>query len=365
MKKTTKSFADGNIIFREGETSDSAFEIVSGNVEITKSGDDGQVRLALLGKGEMFGEMGILDQGTRSATARALGPVVVNAISRKDFLAGVRDKPEMALSVMGKLVERLRGADDLVARGGKPAPAGKPQQMPAQDAGDGGREGESGLVSKLFGWKGMPKPERILVAVVPLYGTDGDKHARRVAQALEKRKGLSVKAIKKPMKVEAAAHPDEQVAAVVVAARRILADTESDLLIWGEALAPGLTMQLRFVSFAGWSDDTPGSFAPATTLPLPVEFDDKLADFLHATVLAATVPKSEAKAAALARDLPMALDAARVALDALPRDLTRRERGEIRMCYAHALTRVAAQRGEPGLYQSAAAAYKECLGGLS
>ena len=384
MKKTRKTIADGDVIFREGEASDSAFEIVTGKVEIAKSGGTGDVRLALLGPGEMFGEMGILDRGRRSATARAVGPVTVNVISHKDFLAGVRDQPEVALSVMGKLVERLRVADDRLAGGGKQAkgagggtgsgtetgagaargPAGQPEQLPAAEGGDG-KDGEPGLVSKLFGWKGLPKPERIQVMVAPLFGQDGDKHAKRVQQALEKRKGLSVKAIKKPLKIEADLPPDEHVQAVVAAARRVLADAEGDLLIWGEALAPGLSMRLRFVSFAAWSDDTPGGFLPMTTLPLPVELNDKFADLLYAVALAATVPKSEAKAAALARDLPMALDTARAALDPMPRDLTRRERGEARLCFANALTTLAQQRGEPGLYQSAAAAYKESLAGFS
>ena len=49
MKKAQQTFNDGDTIFREGEPSDRAFEIVSGKVEIAKQGDDGEVRLALLG----------------------------------------------------------------------------------------------------------------------------------------------------------------------------------------------------------------------------------------------------------------------------------------------------------------------------
>ena len=89
MKKTKKTFNDGDVIFREGGPSDAAYEIVSGTVEIAKMGNDGNVILATLGAGEMFGEMGVLDQGERNATAKAIGPVTVNAIDRKDFLAGV------------------------------------------------------------------------------------------------------------------------------------------------------------------------------------------------------------------------------------------------------------------------------------
>ena len=103
LKKAQQTFNDGETIFREGEASDRAFEIVSGNVEIVKRGDDGAVRLALLSAGEIFGEMGILDDGKRSATAKAVGTVTAFVISREDFLTGVRDKPELALSVLSNL----------------------------------------------------------------------------------------------------------------------------------------------------------------------------------------------------------------------------------------------------------------------
>ena len=368
MKKTSKTFADGDIIFREGDASDRAFEVVSGNVEIAKIGDGGHMRLALLGPGEMFGEMGILDQGKRSATAKAVGPVIVNVISRKDFLSGVRDKPDLALSVMGKLVERLRGADEMLAHGHKAPPAaGKPQRLPGEPAREGEAEkaAPAGLVSKLFGWKGMPKPERIHVLVAPLIGADGDKHARRLVQALEKRKGLTVKALKKPLMVDAGLAADELATTMAAAARRELASAEADLLVWGVVPAPGLAMHLRFVSHAAWSDDAAGSFALTTVFPVPIDLGEAYADFFHAVVLAATVPKSEAKAAALARDLPLALDAARAALDAMPGDLTRRERGEARLCFAHALTTVALQRGETGLYQRAVAAYKDTFSAIT
>ena len=115
LKKTRQTFDDGEVIFCEEEPSDTAFEVVSGNVEITKKGDQGGVRLAVLEPGEMFGEMEILDQGTRSATATAVGPVTVNVISRKDFLTGLRDKPDLALGIMSQMAQRLRSAGDMVA----------------------------------------------------------------------------------------------------------------------------------------------------------------------------------------------------------------------------------------------------------
>ena len=368
MKKAQQTFNDGDTIFREGDPSDRAFEIVSGKVEIAKQGDDGEVRLALLGPGEMFGEMGALDEGKRSATAKAVGPVTAFVISREDFLAGVRDKPELALSVMANLTRRLRSADEMLTGAKGPqaataatAAAARPQALPAEAGEGGSTSAPSGLWTRLVGWKGKGKLENIRVQVAPLIGEGGEKLALRVVQALEKRKGIRVKAVKKALKIDPETDSGDLDEKTAAAARRVLTKTESDILIWGEVPPPGLAMHLKFVSFATRSADTPGAFSPSSVLALPIEFGGEVANFLHAVTLAATVPKSKAKAATLTRDLPLALDSARAVLDAIPGDLTRRERGKFHLCYANALTRVAVQRGDLGLYQGAAEAYKACL----
>ena len=360
MKKAQQTFNDGDTIFREGEASDRAFEIVSGNIEIVKRGDDGDVRLALLGAGEIFGEMGVLDDGKRSATAKAVGPVTAFVISREDFLTGIRDKPELALNVMSNLTRRLRGADEMLTGAKGPAAAG-PQTLPAK-AGDGGSApAPSGLWTRLLDWKGMGRLEKIRVQVAPLIGEGGDKLTLLVVQALERRQGIRVKAVKKALKIDPGTDSGDLDEKTEAAARRVLAKTGSDIFIWGEVPPSGLAMHLKFVSFAAWSEDTPGVFGPGNILPLPIKFGDEVGNFLYAITLAATVPKSESKAATLARDLPLALDSARAVLDAVPGDLTRRERGNFHLGYANALTRVAVQRGDLGLYQRAAEAYKTCL----
>lgn len=365
LKKTKQTFDDGDVIFREGGPSDTAYEIVSGTVEIAKMGDDGNVLLATLGAGEMFGEMGVLDQEERNATAKAVGPVTVNAIDRKDFLAGIEGNPDTALDVIGNLSGKLRGADDKLAHGAG-TPTGddaKPQHlMPKETADDAPAPvAGAGFWTRLLGLAALPGTERIKVRVAPFSGEGGDQHAKHVVRALERRKGIRVKGLKKPLKVQ----PGDPAKAVLAAARRVLADSESDMLIWGDVPPPGLTLHLKFISFATWNEDPPGSFVLGTVLPLPVEFTDPFADFLYAVSLAATVPKSEAKAAALARELPLALDGAGATLDDAPGNMTRREKGLARTCYANALTTVAIQRGEVSLYRRAVETYKECLGVLT
>ena len=289
MKKTKKTFNDGDVIFREGGPSDVAYEIVFGTVEIAKIGNNGNVILATLGAGEMFGEMGVLDQGERNATAKAIGPVTVNAIDRKDFLAGVEGNSDTALDVIGNLADKLRGADDKLVHevGTPPGDDTKPQYlMPRESAGAApALTAEAGFWTRLLGLAALSGTERIKVRVAPFSGEGGDQHTKHVVRALERRKGIRVKGLKKPLKVQ----PGDPAKAVLAAARRVLADSESDMLIWGDVPPPGLTLHLKFISYATWNVDPPGSFVFGTVLPLPVDFADPFADFLYAVSLAAAV----------------------------------------------------------------------------
>jgi CRP-like cAMP-binding protein len=71
----------GEIIFREGDTSDVAYVIVKGKVEIFRSFPSvPQYQLAVLEAGQMFGEMGVMDHAPRSASARALMDTVLRAV---------------------------------------------------------------------------------------------------------------------------------------------------------------------------------------------------------------------------------------------------------------------------------------------
>ena len=118
MKTNIRRFSDGDIIFRESDSSSSLYFLSEGNVELSKAGERGPVMLAMLSAGEMFGEMGIIDDGPRSAMATAIGPVVLEETLRQDFLDSLRTEPDMALKVMGKLVDRLRQANDRLSHPG-------------------------------------------------------------------------------------------------------------------------------------------------------------------------------------------------------------------------------------------------------
>ncbi|MBF0165812.1 MAG: HlyD family type I secretion periplasmic adaptor subunit [Magnetococcales bacterium] len=105
----------GQLIIREGERGDCAYQVVTGQVELFKQSQDGPFRLAILGKGEIFGEMGVIDNTLRNASARALESLTLRVYSREAFLQLLRQRPESALSVIKMVTARLRQADDNIA----------------------------------------------------------------------------------------------------------------------------------------------------------------------------------------------------------------------------------------------------------
>jgi PAS domain S-box-containing protein len=108
-----KKYSKGETIFREGDPGDAFYIIKSGAIEILK-GDPSknkQVRLAIRGEGDFFGEMSLLEDSPRFAHARAVRDSVVLEISRGDFKSLISKNPAMAMEVMGVLSSRIREAD--------------------------------------------------------------------------------------------------------------------------------------------------------------------------------------------------------------------------------------------------------------
>ena len=107
-----KSFEAGELIFREGEASDAAYLIVSGQVEIVIGLKEGRPKtIGLLGKGEIFGEMGAIDNQPRSASARAKGPTVCMWVDQDSFMDTLINRPQESIELLKALFERLRVAN--------------------------------------------------------------------------------------------------------------------------------------------------------------------------------------------------------------------------------------------------------------
>ena len=129
LRTVTKTYKDGELIYRQGEDSQWAFEVLEGSVELVKNGPEGATVMARLKAGELFGELGILDNTPRSTAARARGAVTVKAIPRDEFLRQVEADPDTALKVMTKLARRMRspeGGDPVRAAAYKAAASNLP-----------------------------------------------------------------------------------------------------------------------------------------------------------------------------------------------------------------------------------------------
>ena len=110
-------FMDGEIIFRKDDKSDAAYLITQGQVEILQMRSDGvSEALAVLNRGEYFGEMGAIDDKPRSATAKAKGPVACMSVGRDEFMDMLHNRPQEAIDICKVLFERLRNANEELAR---------------------------------------------------------------------------------------------------------------------------------------------------------------------------------------------------------------------------------------------------------
>ena len=103
----------GERIFSESDEADECYVIDVGSVKITTTNakDGRELVLAVLGPGEIFGEMALIDAKTRSANAISETDTEVIALQRADFMEGLRGHPERLEIVLGFISDRLRRTD--------------------------------------------------------------------------------------------------------------------------------------------------------------------------------------------------------------------------------------------------------------
>jgi CRP-like cAMP-binding protein len=104
----------GEDVFREGDLGTEMYIVHAGQVEILKLVDGEEKQLAVLEKGDFFGEMSLLEELPRAATARALTDVKLLAINGSTFDQMLRGNPEIGVRMMRKLSRRLRQTDQLL-----------------------------------------------------------------------------------------------------------------------------------------------------------------------------------------------------------------------------------------------------------
>jgi len=108
-------YAEGAVIFMSGDPGDSLCGVVSGRVRISASRPGGkEVFLNIIGPGESFGEIALLDGMARTATATAMMRTELTIIRRDQFLPLLRTEPELAAHLIQLLCQRVRWTAQLM-----------------------------------------------------------------------------------------------------------------------------------------------------------------------------------------------------------------------------------------------------------
>jgi len=110
-----KSYPKGSVILFEDDPGDSLFIVRDGRVKVVLVGEDGrEVILGVLGPGEHFGELSLIDEQPRSAHVIAMEDATMLVLRREDFRARVERSPAVAWALLQGLSRRLRRADDKI-----------------------------------------------------------------------------------------------------------------------------------------------------------------------------------------------------------------------------------------------------------
>jgi len=112
-----RSFPKGVRVLREGDATDACYIVRSGDLRVTREHPDGRaIALATLGPGDIFGELAMLDGGTRSASVETLSESELLALPASDMRRVVAEHGEIAAKLIVALTRRLRETNERVAR---------------------------------------------------------------------------------------------------------------------------------------------------------------------------------------------------------------------------------------------------------
>ncbi|HVA60731.1 MAG TPA: Crp/Fnr family transcriptional regulator [Mycobacteriales bacterium] len=106
----------GEIVFREGELGDRLYIVLDGKVKISRSAGDGRENmLAVLGPGDLLGELSLFDPGERTATATTLTEVALVSLDHADLRPWLLEHPQVAEFLLAALARRLRRTNEAMA----------------------------------------------------------------------------------------------------------------------------------------------------------------------------------------------------------------------------------------------------------
>jgi CRP/FNR family cyclic AMP-dependent transcriptional regulator len=110
-----RTYPKNSVILFEDDPGDALFVVATGQVKVVLIGEDGrEVILSVLGEGEFFGEMALIDDEPRSAHVIAMEDSTLVVLRREDFQSILMQVPAIALALLKELSRRLRRVDEKV-----------------------------------------------------------------------------------------------------------------------------------------------------------------------------------------------------------------------------------------------------------
>lgn len=112
---SARTLRRGEVLFSEGDDGDQLYVVTEGKIKLGRTSADGRENLlAILGPGQMFGELSFFDPGPRSATATAVTEVEVKSLGHPALGPVLREQPDVALALLNQLAGRLRRTNEVV-----------------------------------------------------------------------------------------------------------------------------------------------------------------------------------------------------------------------------------------------------------
>jgi len=368
VKAREKTFSKDAVIFAEGDEADYVYVVTSGCIELSKQGADGPATLALLGPQDLFGEVGPYDESPRNVTARALEKTRVRMIAKDQFRAWIAEEPDAAMRIIATLVERLRAADEMIAKLGGVGLADEARKT-VSSGNDSDQPKRMGFVDALktllFRKKdgladGGDGPVPSFQVGVCTVNNDVDgAWSRALASLLEGKQGVAARVLPVNLHIDHGAD-QAQAQAAVSRARQVLAREENlDLLVWGDVHEEGFT--LWFTPVGPVDEDRLGSFGPFFSLDLSGGLEPPVAEIFHLAVLAAIEPINEGQRVLQRLCLPSALQLLPPFPEGLSVQWSLEQQRTALICYGHALSTLAGWETDPKFYDRAAEAYRAAL----
>lgn len=363
MNGQTETFEDGAVIFAEGDEGAEAFVVLSGEVSVFKAlPNSEEVRLARLGDGELFGEIGLLDGRPRTATARATGRTKLQIISKAEFLERLEMDNTLSLKVMKKLARRLREADDLLVQ----ALTGRIDipSTAAEKAAIGREKKKTGpsLLARLFSRKKtrtatvkkavpLGAPTKIVLCGV---GDVGREDVMALAKNMAETPAIKAVPLSRTPHEST---PEEAYKTLSLWA----AEEQADLFIAIGCDGTGRLFKAHFIPGHRPDKERAGLFTFEDALFLPRELDEDALFLFKTIALAALVPGRRSQVDLLKSLLPIFMPDAERVSSARRTGLSGGEQAAVLFAFGNAAAVMGLIKGNTGWLEKASAAYEGCL----